>query len=84
MSVAGTAMYHLFPATVPLETGIDELFAEALRRADLEFGTMPGLVVTNPRPQQSGPFDSVLCSAVVWAVIEGRAALPAWTHRGLA
>ena len=43
---------------------------------------MPGLVVTNPRPQQSGPFDSVLCSAVVWAVIEGRSAVPAWTIAG--
>ena len=72
------------PATLPHETGLDELFAEALRRADLEFGAMPGLVETKPRPQHSGPFDSVLCSVVVWAVIEGRSAAPAWTARGLA
>ena len=77
-------MYPLYPPRIA-DTGIDELFAEALRRADIEFGTMPGLVVTNPRRRHSGPFDSVLCSAVVWAVIEGRSAqAPAWIHRGLA
>ena len=78
-------MYPLYPLTDAPGTGIDELFAEALRRADIEFGTMPGLVVTHPRRLRSGPFDSVLCSAVVWAVIEGRSVqAPAWIHRGLA
>ena len=77
-------MYPLFELPTS-DTGIGDLFAEALRRADVEFGTMPGLVVTHPRPLHSGPFDSVLCSAVVWAVIEGRSSLvPAWTNRRLA
>jgi hypothetical protein len=78
-------MYRLFPAMPPTEPGIDELFAEALRRADVEFGTMPGLVVSHPRSPRSGPFDSVLCSAVLWVVIEGRSTHgPACKHRGLA
>lgn len=80
-------MYRLFPATPPPEPGLDELFAEALRRADVEFGgAIPGLVGTHSRPAHSGPFDSLLCSIVVWAVIEGRSVqAPAWPpHRRLA
>ena len=78
------AMYPLFLTMPPQEADIDELFAEALRRAVVEFGTIPGLVVTNPSPLRSGAFDSVLCSAVVWAVVEGRSArAPACTRRGL-
>jgi hypothetical protein len=75
-------MYRLFPATIPPEVGADELFAEALRRANIEFGTLPGLLVTHSRPVHSAPFDSVLCSAVVWAVIEGRSTqATGWRHR---
>ena len=65
-------MYRLFSVTAPPGVGIDELFAEALRRADMELGALPGLAVTDARPVHSGPFDSVLCSAIVWAVIQGR------------
>jgi hypothetical protein len=64
-------MFRLFPAWVPPDVGVDELFAEALRRAATELGSLPGLVVTHSRPAHSGLFDSVLCSAVVWTVILG-------------
>ena len=78
-------MYRRFPATVPPEIGIDELFAEALRRADSELGTLPGLVVTRSRPVHSGPFDSVLCSAVVWSVVHGvSTGASGWRRRRLA
>ena len=65
-------MFRLLPAAALPDARIDELFAEALRRADTEFGSLPGLVVTHSRPAHSGLFDSVLCSAVVWTVISGR------------
>jgi hypothetical protein len=78
-------MYRLFPEIPLPDPGLDELFAEALRRADAEFGAMPGLVGTQSKPAHSGPFDSLLCSMVVWAVIEGRSVqAPAWSHRRLA
>ena len=70
---------------MPADYGLDELFAEALRRADAEFGAMPGLGGTHSGAVRSGPFDSLLCSVVVWAVIEGRSVqAPVWSHRRLA
>ena len=78
-------MYRLFPSVPPAEVGVDELFAEALRRADSELGTLPGLVVTRSRPVHSGPFDSVLCSAVVWSVVHGGSTgTSGWRRRRLA
>jgi hypothetical protein len=78
-------MFRLFPAAAPPDIGVDELFAEALRRADSELGTLPGLTVTHARAVHSGPFDSVLCSAVVWSVVHGRSTqVYGWKQRRLA
>ena len=49
-----------------------ERFAEALRRARAEFREMPGLKLTEAQAARLLSFDSVLCRAVLAALVDQR------------
>jgi hypothetical protein len=49
-----------------------EEFDQALRRAQAEYLEMPGLTLTEAQAARLWCFDSHLCRAVLWALVESR------------